>query len=171
MSNTSRPAVAVPEPSGRPVPSGAIAALRSRISSCDAGRPTQNVGDCAESGIVEASAAIRIARIALYLHISHRPVLVHLPEFHSIEVVAGIGTSHGDQRFASRLNVARFIRRARGDERFPAIKAPWQAEARKRDGQTRLVELRIHPSLSSIGCDLDALDSSASGPREAGQLV
>src|SRR5262249_42210192 len=99
MSNTSRPAVAVPEPSGRPVPSGAIAALRSRISSGVAGRPTPNVGDCAESGIVEASATIRIA---LYLHISHRPVLVHFPEFHSIEVVAGIGTSHGDQRFASR---------------------------------------------------------------------
>src|SRR5262249_43375458 len=123
------------------------------------------------SGRAEASATIKIARIALNLHIRHRPVRVDFPEFHSVEVVARVGASHGDQRFASRLNVACFIRRARSDDRFPAIEAPRQAEARKRDGQARLLELRSYPILSSIGRNLDPLDSSASGPREAGQLV
>src|SRR5215475_8797184 len=171
MANTSRPAATVPEPSGKPVPSGAIADLRSRISSGVGGRPTPNVGDCAASWTAAASATIKIARIALHLHTRHRPVRVDLPELHSVEVVPRVGAPHCDQRFASRLNVACFIRRARSDDRFPAIESPRQAKARKRDGQPRLLEACIHPTLSSIGLNLTPPDSPAPGPCEPSQLV
>src|SRR4030095_13014643 len=83
--NTSRPAATVPEPSGRPVPSGAIAEPRSRISSGLGGRPTADAGDCAGS-VADAASIVSIAKmIALHLHIGHRPVRVDFPEFHSVE--------------------------------------------------------------------------------------
>src|SRR5262245_47857738 len=53
--NPPRSAATGTRPSGRPVPSGAIAEPRSRISSRVGGRPTPNAGDCAASGAVAAS--------------------------------------------------------------------------------------------------------------------
>src|ERR1700738_522279 len=68
---TSRPAATVPEPSGRPVPSGAIATPRSRICAGAGGRPTPYLGDWAASATAPANS------IALSFHIGHRPVGLH----------------------------------------------------------------------------------------------
>src|SRR5579863_4749930 len=111
---TSRPAATVPEPSGRPVPSGAIATPKSRICSGVAGRPTPYFGDCA------ASATAPAIITTLSFHIGHRPISLHFPKFDPIKVIIGIYSARGDQSFARGLHVSALIDRTRGDHGFAA---------------------------------------------------
>src|SRR2546428_277628 len=78
---SSRPAATVPEPSGNPLPSGAIEAPRLRISSAVAGRPTPYFCDCAVMMAAPANA------ITPSFHIGHGPVGIHFPELHAVVVI------------------------------------------------------------------------------------
>src|SRR5436190_4942169 len=109
-----RPSATVPEPSGKPPPSGAIAAPRPRTSSGVGGRPTPNFGDCA-ANVVAAANTIASAN-ALRVHIGHRPVGLDSPELCPIEVIDGVTTARGDEVFARWLHVAGLVNGAGGDD-------------------------------------------------------
>src|SRR2546422_5953202 len=93
---TSRPAAAVPEPSGKPLPSGAMEAPRLRICSAVAGCPTPYRVDCA------AIAAAKTSAIALSFHIGHSPIGAHLPQLDAVIVITGIYSARYDESFARR---------------------------------------------------------------------
>src|SRR5204862_3319109 len=119
---TSRPAATLPDPAGKPVPSGAIADPSSRTSSGVGGCPTPNVGDCAAS-VTDATTTS-----ALTFHIGHRPVRPHLPEFDPIEVIRGVRASNRDEILARGLHVGGLVDRARGKHGFATVEPPGQAD-------------------------------------------
>src|SRR5580765_7406565 len=102
-----RPSATVPEPSGKPPPSGAMAAPRPRTSSGVGGRPTPNLGDCACSA--PAPTKTIASASALRVHIGHHPIGLDSPELCPIEVIDRVRSARGDQLFARGLHVAGLV--------------------------------------------------------------
>src|SRR5215469_7267514 len=161
----SRPATTVPEPSGRPVPSGAIATPKSRICSGVAGCPTPYFGDCSTS-IVAADNTAKLS-----FHIRHHPIGLHFPVLDAVKVISGVRSARGDQGFARRLHVSAFIDSTRRNHRFAAVKTPGQTEAGKRHRKPWLLQSRFHPTPPSVGCNVDTLDLPTPGPRQTCQFI
>src|SRR5579864_1692718 len=120
----------------------------SRISSGVGGRPTPYRGDCADR-----VAAAR--RIALSFHIRHGPVGADVPDLDAVVVVRGIGPASRNQGGPRRLYVAGFVDGARCDEGVPAVEPPRQPEARQRNRQPRLLQLRLDPGPYTVSRPLD----------------
>src|SRR5207344_277646 len=149
-----RPSATVPEPSGKPPPSGAMAAPRPRTSSGVGGLPTPNRGDCAAN--VAAPANTTASAIPLRVHIGHRSVGLDSPEFRAVEVVDRVPAAHGDELFTRRLYIAGLVDGPRSDDGFPALETPRHSEPRQCDRQPRFLQLRGGPTPSAVRRDFHA---------------
>src|SRR5258706_7704629 len=165
---TLAPALAVPEPCGRPAPLGPMLMSHAAMSAADTGTP--RCGPCCATAQALASSAIATAT-ALHVDIADLPRCRDVPALDRVVVVPVIRAAVGDELRARRLHVARLVRRAAHQHARAAVPAPRQPEAHHGFRQHRLVELRLCPGLAAIRGDVDAANLAGARPRDAGDLV
>src|SRR5947209_6007211 len=148
-----------------------------RISSGAGVRPSPYVGPCASAETPISKANANAMRNTLRVAIGHAPVLRDAPGLNAVVqprhaecFIEGLVPVLGDL-CARRLNLTDLVRTPRLELRFVSVPIPLIGKTGMSHTLWRPLELGLVPFLAAVGRDFHQLDSAATGPGQAADLV
>src|ERR1017187_10603171 len=172
------PCAGVPEPSGRPLPSGAMELSQAAASCSLMGLP--NFGASAAKAAVEASTSAAAMTAVLDIDMADSSLGIDAPARNTIDVIHWEGgdigrvarrAAFGEELLARRLHGSALVGGAALQHHRLTAPIPRHAETGERLGQHRRLKRGEAPALAAVGGDFHLGDTAMPGIGEAADLV